>query len=68
MGVTFFKDGWDKGYKAQGRDKGYKEGDYKNERALKGHSQEAQIHLLKLILENEPKFTMDKEIETLIYK
>ena len=58
MGVTFFKDGWDKGYK---------EGEYKKERALDGHAQEAQIHLLKLILENEPKFTMDKEIETLIY-
>ena len=58
MGVTFFKDGWDKGYK---------EGEYKKERALEGHAQEAQIHLLKLILENEPKFTMDKEIETLIY-
>ena len=58
MGVTFFKDGWDKGYK---------EGEYKKERALDGHAQEAQIHLLKLILENESKFTMDKEIETLIY-
>ena len=58
MGVTFFKDGWDKGYK---------EGEYKKERALEGHAQEAQIHLLKLILENESKFTMDKEIETLIY-
>ena len=46
---------------------GYKEGEYKKERALEGHAQEAQIHLLKLILENEPKFTMDKEIETLIY-
>ena len=58
MGVTFFKDGWDKGYK---------EGEYTKERALEGHAQEAQIHLLKLILENEPKFTMDTEIETLIY-
>ena len=58
MGVTFFKDGWDKGYK---------EGEYKKERALDGHAQEVQIHLLKLILENESKFTMDKEIETLIY-
>ena len=58
MGVTFFKDGWDKGYKAT---------KYDNKDAIKGHSQEAQIHLLKLILENESKFTMDKEIEELIY-
>ena len=42
-------------------------GEYKKERALDGHAQEAQIHLLKLILENESKFTMDKEIKTLIY-
>ena len=58
MGVTFFKDGWDKGYKAT---------KYDNKDAVKGHSQEAQIHLLKLILENENKFTVDKEIKKLIY-
>ncbi len=58
MGVTFFKDGWQKGYK---------ESSYSSSTVTQGHSQEAQIHLLKLILENEPKFTMDPEIKTLIY-
>ena len=57
MGVSFFKDGWDKGYK---------EGEYKNTDAIIGHAQEAQMHLLNLILKNEPKFTVDEEIKNII--
>lgn len=57
-GVSFFKDGWDSGYK---------EDSYISNTATIGHSQEPQMHLLKLILENEPKFSMDKEIENIIY-
>jgi len=59
MGVTFFKDGWDKSYK--------QDSDYKKENAVLGHAQESQIHLLKLIHDNEPNFTMDAEIHKLIY-
>ena len=58
MGVSFFRDGWHKGYK---------EG-YALERATSaGHAQEPQMHILKLILENEPKFTMDEEVKNIIY-
>ena len=59
MGCTFLKDGWLDGYK---EDK-----EYDIKRAEEGHAQSPQIHLTKLILENEPKFTMDQEIKNIIY-
>ena len=67
MGCTFFLDGYHKGYhnhKKQEEGRGVYE-DAK--RASLGHATEAQMNLLKIILENEPKFTMDTEIKTLIY-
>tara|TARA_Y100000361_G_C11135046_1_gene331360 strand:- start:492 stop:1241 length:750 start_codon:yes stop_codon:yes gene_type:complete len=58
MGCTFLKDGWLDGYK--------KDKEYDLKRAEEGHTQAPQIHLVKLILENEPKFTMDQEIIDII--
>lgn len=58
MGCTFLIDG----YVYQ------KEKKHDIKEATQGHSQAPQIHLVKLILENEPKFTMDPEIKTLIYE
>ena len=60
MGCTFFRDGWTDDVK-EGKD-------FTNEEATIGHATEAQMNLLKIILENEPKFTMDDEIKSLIYK
>ena len=58
-GVTFLLDGYLNSY---GRDSD-------TSKLTDGHAQDAQIHLAKLILENEPdKFSMDKEIIDLIYK
>lgn len=58
-GITFFQDGWQKGYKVTSETP---------KDVLLGHAQEPQMHLVKLILENESNlFSVDKEIKNILY-
>ena len=59
-GVTFLLDGYYKGYAQEG-ERSIVNGD------IQGHRAAPQIHLIKMIYENITNFTMDKEIEDLIY-
>lgn len=60
-GVTFLLDGYYSGYAGE-NDRSKVIGD------MKGHRAAPQIHLIKMIYENIENFTMDNEIEELIYK
>ncbi len=58
-GVTFFQDGWQKGYKITSETP---------KDVLSGHAQEPQMNLVKLILENKSKIcSVDEEIKNILY-
>jgi len=61
-GATFLLDGYYKGYSDENKERTSLGFDVEGHRAL------PQIHLIKLMYENVENFTMDKEIEELLYK
>lgn len=68
-GVSFFKDGWAGDYKKDATNVD-QDGKYQGMKDMQkeGHAQEAQMHLMKLFLDNESKFSVDKEIENILSK
>lgn len=67
-GISFYKDGWIGDYKSGATNtdsSGKYNMDTKNMQK-EGHAQEAQIHLIKLLLETEKKFSVDDEIKQIL--
>ena len=67
-GISFYRDGWVGDYK-QGAENVDKDGNYTmnmKDMQKEGHAQEAQMHLIKLLLESEDKFSVDSEIKTIL--
>ena len=68
-GISFYRDGWVGDYK-EGAENVDSEGKYKMDMKnmqKEGHAQEAQMHLLKLLLETErDKFSVDDEIQNIL--
>ena len=67
-GISFYKDGWVGDYKG-GAENVDKDGNYNmnmKDMQKEGHAQEAQMHLIKLLLEAENKFTVDDEIQKIL--
>ena len=67
-GISFYRDGWVGDYK-EGAENIDSEGKYKmnmKDMQKEGHAQEAQMHLIKLLLETEDNFSVDNEIQTIL--
>ena len=66
-GISFFQDGWVGDYKA-GSTNNEKSGKYNGmiNMQKEGHSQEPQMHIIKLLCQTENKFTLDNEIHELL--
>ena len=61
-GLTYFKDGWVNNYPKQGvLEEGFLSGD-----VWGAHSMNPQIHLLKLIVENDSRVTIDNEMKEIL--
>ena len=67
-GISFYRDGWVGDYKS-GAENVDKDGKYSmdmKDMQKEGHAQEAQMHLINLLLQSETKFTVDKEIQKIL--
>jgi len=67
-GISFYRDGWVGNYK-DGAENTDDEGNYKMDMKhmqKEGHAQEAQMHLLKLLLSTDDKFSVDNEIQNIL--
>ena len=67
-GISFYKDGWIGDYKsgATNTDSSGKYNMDTKDMQKEGHAQEAQMHLLKLLLATEEKFDVDDEIQNIL--
>ena len=67
-GISFYRDGWVGDYK-KGAENVDSKGNYTmdmKDMQKEGHAQEAQMHLIKLLLESEEKFTVDEQIKDIL--
>ena len=67
-GISFYRDGWVGDYK-EGAENTNEKGEYSmdmKDMQKEGHAQEAQMHLIKLLLDTESKFSVDKEIQKIL--